>query len=71
MRFVSQMTLPAASPRFPQPEAGRPRVSLVPSLSREALRRAEKVRLRSESLWLPGGMIISTISRRRLVHKAG
>ena len=74
MRFVSQITLPPAPPRFAQPEAGRPRVSLVPpvpSLSRGTLRCTEKVRLRSKSLWFPGGTAISTTSRRRLVHNAG
>jgi len=35
------------------------------------LRRTGQVRLRSESLWLPGGTAISVISRRRLVHNAG
>jgi hypothetical protein len=35
------------------------------------LRRTKQVRLRSEPLRLPGGTVISTISRRRLVHNAG
>jgi len=40
-------------------------------LGSRTLRRTEKVRLRSEPLWLPGGMAISTISLRRLAHNAG
>jgi hypothetical protein len=40
-------------------------------LGSRTLRRTEKVRLRSEPLWLPGGTTISTISRQRLVPNAG
>ena len=40
-------------------------------LGSRTLRRIEKVCLRSEPLWLPGGATISTISLRRLVHNAG
>jgi hypothetical protein len=40
-------------------------------LRSRTLRRTEKVRLRSEPLWLPGGTTISTLFRRRLVHNAG
>jgi len=40
-------------------------------LGSPTLRRIEQVRLSSESLWLPGGTTISTLSRRRLVHHAG
>jgi hypothetical protein len=71
MRFVSQMTLPPALPRFAPPEAGRPRVFLRQAQDKLTLRRTVKVRLRSESLRLPGGTAIFMISRRRLVHIAG
>jgi len=71
MRFVSQMTLPPTPPRFAQLEAGRPRVFLRQAQDELTLRRTEKVRLRSEPLWLPGCRTIATISRRRLVHNAG
>jgi hypothetical protein len=41
------------------------------SFHRLSLPRTEQARLRSKRLRLPGGMTISTISRRRLVHNAG
>ena len=71
MRFVSQMTLPPAPPRFAQPEAGGPRVFLRQAQDKLTLPCTEKERLGSEPLWLPGGTTISKISLRRLVHDAG
>jgi len=75
MRFAPQTSLPPAPPRLAQPEAGPPRVSPVPRLSRGTSPRTEQVRLRSESRgtagWLPGGTAISRISLRRLAHDAG
>jgi len=62
MRFLSQMTLHLAPLRFAQREAGRPRVFLRQAQDKLTLRRTEKVGLRSEPLWLPGGTTISTIS---------
>ena len=40
--FGGRPSLPPAPPRSVRPEAGRPRVSLVPSLSRGTLRRTDK-----------------------------
>jgi len=64
-RFVAQITLPPASPRFGrpsfspscrlyEPEAGRPSSGLEPCAS--------------EPLRLPGGTAMAAISLRRLVH---
>ena len=47
MRFVSQITLPPASPRLAQPAAGRPRVFLRQAQDKLTSRRTENVRLRS------------------------
>jgi len=55
-----------------EPPAATADMAVLPGvLGSRTLRRTEKVRLRSEPLWLPGGSTISTISLRRLVHKAG
>ena len=55
-----------------EPPAATADMAVLPGvLGSRTLRCTEKVRLRSEPLWLPGGTTISTISRRRLVHNAG
>jgi hypothetical protein len=71
MRFVSQMTLPPAPPRFAEPEAGGPRVFLRQAQDKLILRHTEMYASGPSPLWLPGGTAISTISLRRLVHNAG
>jgi hypothetical protein len=55
-----------------EPPAATADMAVLPGvLGSRTLRRTEQVRLRFEPLWLPGGTIISTLSRRRLVHNAG
>jgi hypothetical protein len=55
-----------------EPPAATADLAVLPGvLGTGTLRRTEQVRLRSESLRLPGGTAISTISLRRLVHNAG
>jgi hypothetical protein len=55
-----------------EPSAATADLAVLPGvLGSRTLRRTEQVRLRSESLWLPGGTTLSTISRRRPVHDAG
>jgi hypothetical protein len=55
-----------------EPPAVTTDLAVLPGvLGTRTLRRTERVRLRSETLRLPGGTTISTISRRRLVHNAG
>jgi len=65
-------------PRWPlarimhEPPAATADLAVLPGvLGSRTLRRTDKVRLRSEPLWLPGGTTISTISPRRLLHNAG
>jgi len=54
---------------MPEPPAATADMAALPGvLGSQTLRRTEQVRLRSETLWLPGGTTISTISLRRLVH---
>jgi hypothetical protein len=62
MRFAPQTILPPALPVLHRRK---------PGVGSRTLRRTEKVRLRPEPLWLPGGLTISTISLQRLVHNAG
>jgi len=55
-----------------EPPAATTDLAVLPRvLGSRTLRRTEQLRLRSESLRLPGGTTISTIPLRRLVHHAG
>ena len=64
---------PSFSPscRLYEPEAWRPRVFLRQAQDRLPLRRTVQVRLEFEPLRVPGGTLIFTVSRHRIIEYPG
>ncbi|MDH3899299.1 MAG: hypothetical protein OEV18_18105, partial [Deltaproteobacteria bacterium] len=54
-----------------EPEAGRPRVFLRQAQDRLPLRRTVQVRLRTNTLRLPGGKPIFVVSRKQFMKYPG